>query len=289
MSPLPPFKEPKRPPTRRSHLERLVNAYARDTDIPQARLRHRISSLALIGALQRVQDPKAGPRFLVKGGVAMELRLGMGARATNDFDVVFRGPMQGLLESLDEAFAEPYAGFQFRRSGEPTYIGETSTQRQVIKISFHGRGWQTLTVEVARPEGTRGGDPEVVLAAISVSQFGLESPERIAVMTVRYQIAQKLHAVTEQPSDHENARYWDLIDLLLLRDLVEDLSPVREACIEVFGNRKTHPWPPELLVPGSWEEPYKIEAEKLKFTPAEVHEAAAEVRAFIAAIDATTD
>jgi hypothetical protein len=62
LSPLPPFKEPKRPPTRRSHLERLVNAYARDTDIPQARLRHRISSLALIGALQRVQDPNAGPR-----------------------------------------------------------------------------------------------------------------------------------------------------------------------------------------------------------------------------------
>jgi hypothetical protein len=69
LSPLAPFKEPKRPPTRRSHLERLVNAYARDADIPQARLRHRISSLALIGALQRVQDPKAGPRFLVKGGV----------------------------------------------------------------------------------------------------------------------------------------------------------------------------------------------------------------------------
>jgi hypothetical protein len=66
----------------------------------------------------------------------------------------------------------------------------------------------------------------VVLAAISVSQFGLESPERIAVMAVRYQIAQKLHAVTERPSDHENARYWDLIDLLLLRDLVEPIPLV---------------------------------------------------------------
>jgi hypothetical protein len=248
LSSLPAFKEPKRPPTRRSHLERLVDAYARDTDIPQARLRHHISSLALIGALQRVEDPDAGPRFLIKGGVAMELRLGMGARATNDFDVVFRGPMPGLLESLDEAFAEPYAGFQFRRSGQPEYIGETSTQRQVIKISFHGRGWQTLTVEAAKPEGTRGGDPELVLAAIGVSQFGLESPERVAVMAVRYQIAQKLHAVTEQPSDRENTRYWDLIDLLLLRDLAEDLPSVREACVEVFANRGTHPWPPELLV-----------------------------------------
>jgi hypothetical protein len=46
------------------------------------------------------------------------------------------------------------------------------------------------------------------------------------------------------------------------------------------------PWPPELVVSSSWEEPYKIEAEKLKFTPPNVHEAAAEVRAFIAKIDA---
>jgi hypothetical protein len=263
----------------------MVNAYARDTDIPQARLRQRISSLVLIGALQRVQDPKAGPRFLIKGGVAMELRLGMGARATDDFDVVFRGPMTELLKSLDEAFAEPYAGFQFKRSGEPEYIGETSTQRQVIKISFHGRGWQTLTVEAATPEGTHGGDPELMLAAISVSQFGLESPKRIAVMTVRYQIAQKLHAVTEQPSDRENARYWDLIDLLLLKHLVDDLAPVREACIEIFENRATHSWPPDLAVPDAWEQPYATEAQDLKFTPADIHEAAAEIRAFIAEID----
>jgi hypothetical protein len=285
MSPLPPFKEPKRPPTRRSHLERLVSAYARDNDIPQARVRHRISSLALIGALQRVQETKTGPRFLIKGGVAMELRLGIEARATNDFDVVFRGPIRALLESLDEAFAEPYEGFEFRRAGEPEYIGETSTQRQDIKISFHGRGWQTLTVEAARPEGAGGGDPEEVLAAISVGQFGIASPRRIAVMSVRYQIAQKLHAVTEQPSDRENTRYWDLIDLLLLRDLIADLPSIREACLEVFDNRETHSWPPELRVPSAWQQPYEIEAEKLKFTPIDVHDAAAEVRAFIVDIN----
>jgi hypothetical protein len=288
LNPLEPFKTPKRPPRRRSHLERLVEAYARENDVPQARVRNLISSLALIGALQRVQDRGAGPRFLIKGGVAMELRLGTQARPTNDFDVVFRRQLPELPDALDEAFTEPYAGFEFSRSGEPEYIRDTSTQRQVIKIAFHGRGWQTLTVEVARPEGSRGGDPELVLAAVSISQFGLDSPKQIAVMAIRYQIAQKLHAVTEQPPDRENARYWDLIDLLLLRGLLEIFPPVREACIEVFENRETHPWPPELLVPASWEQPYAAEAEKLSFTPADVHAAAAEVRAFIAEIDAAT-
>lgn len=286
--PLGPFKAPKRPPTRRSHLERLVHAYARDNDVPQAHVRHLISSLALIGALQRVEDANAGPRFLIKGGVAMELRLGVQARPTNDLDVVFRGPPAELSDTLDVAFAGPYAGFEFTRADEPEEIRETSTQRQDVKIAFYGRGWQTLTVEIARPEGSGGGDPEVVPAAISVSQFGLDSPRRVAVMSVRHQIAQKLHAVTEQPPDRENARYWDLIDLLLLRDLLDDLPPVRAASVEVFEHRQTHPWPPELVVPDSWEQPYTAEAQALRFTPTDVHEAAAEVRAFIAEIDAAT-
>jgi hypothetical protein len=39
----------------------------------------------LIGALDRVRDDDE-PRFLVKGGVSMELRLGLDARSTQDVD-----------------------------------------------------------------------------------------------------------------------------------------------------------------------------------------------------------
>jgi len=94
--------------------------------------------------------------------------------------------------------------------------------------------------------------------------------------------------VTERPADRENARYWDLIDLLLLRDLIEDLAPVRDTCIEVFDNRGTHAWPPELLVPDSWKAPYESDAQQLRFMLADVQEAAGEVRAFIAKIDSST-
>jgi hypothetical protein len=218
----------------------------------------------------------------------MELRLGSQARATQDVDVVFRGAPADLLDALDEAFMEPYSGFELSREGESTYIGPTSTRRQAIKIAFHGRAWQTLTLEIARPEGRGGGDPEIVTAAIGIHQFGLDSPHRVAVMAIRYQMAQKVHAVTERPADRENARYWDLIDLLLLRDLLKDLAPVREACVEVFENRATHAWPPGLIVPDSWRAPYEAEAQELKFAPADLDGAAEEVRSFIAQIDAST-
>lgn len=145
----------------------MVETYAREHTVPQARVRRLISSLALIGPLQRITDERDDPRFLVKGGVAMELRLGVEARSTQDFDVVFRGAPADLCDALDEAFVEPYSGFELTRHGESTYIGQTSTQRQTIKLTFNGRAWQTLTMEIARPEGSKGGDPEIVPAAMS--------------------------------------------------------------------------------------------------------------------------
>src|SRR5215208_7131999 len=93
------YRPPKRSPTQRAHLERLVNQYGRTHGIAVARVRRRLSVVSLIGALHRVRGDD-GPRFLVKGGISMELRLGLQARATKDIDVVFRGERDQLVEAL---------------------------------------------------------------------------------------------------------------------------------------------------------------------------------------------
>lgn len=107
-------------------------------------------------------------------------------------------------------------------------------------------------------------------------------------MSLRYQIAQKIHAVSEAPADgRPNLRYWDLIDLILLRALLdEDLWPVREACVQTFEVRGTHDWPPTLEVPDAWSEPYRVDASQISTElPEDVKAAAAVVADFIAAID----
>ena len=71
-------------------------------------MRRWISTMTLIGAIDRVQADEQS-RFLIKGGVSMELRLGLGARSTQDVDIVFRGPVTELLDALQEAFEHPYA------------------------------------------------------------------------------------------------------------------------------------------------------------------------------------
>ena len=277
------FKAPKRSPSRHSHLERLLGNYSKAHDIAPDRMRRWISTMTLIGALDRVRADER-PRFLIKGGVSMELRLGLGARSTQDLDIIFRGPTAELLDALDEAFEQSYSGFEFRRKGEPQAIRDTGSKRLSLQVSFQRRGWQTLAVEIARSEAD---ESDLVPSAISLADFKLDSPKRVTCLSLRYQIAQKLHAVTEQPAGRANLRHWDLIDLILLRALLaEDLWRVRDACVETFKDRGTHDWPPTLKVPDTWSEPYRRDVNEISADlPEDVQAAAEAVAEFIAVID----
>lgn len=283
----PKFKPPRNTPTRKNHLERLAGEYGRANGLAIERTRRWLSIVSFAGVLEAVQVDD-GPRFLIKGGTSMELRLGAAARTTKDVDIIFRGDPEEMLDALEEAFEAPYGGFSFRRKGAVADIRDTGSRRLAIQVEFAGSSWQTLQLEVARPELA---EAELVPVAISVADFKLDGPERVACLSLRYQVAQKLHAVTEQPTGRENLRFWDLIDLILLRDLLGegDLAAVREACVKTFKTRDTHAWPPELVVPASWAEPYAAAIEEVEgVMPTTVEEAADEVRTFIAEIDAAT-
>ena len=56
--------------------------------------------------LDRVRDEDGEPLFTLKGGAAMELRLGLNARASKDYDAAFRDRAEGMLDALDEALTE---------------------------------------------------------------------------------------------------------------------------------------------------------------------------------------
>jgi nucleotidyltransferase AbiEii toxin of type IV toxin-antitoxin system len=264
-------------------LERLAGDYGRAHGIAVDRARRWLSLVSFAGALDRVRANDS-PRFLIKGGASMELRLGLRARTTGDVDIVFRGGREEMLDALEEAFVQPYGNFSFRRKGQVEDIRGTGSRRLAVQVGFAGRDWQTLQIEVAPPEAA---ESELVPVAIGIADFKLDGPERVACLSLRYQIAQKIHAVTEQPSNRTNLRFWDLIDLILLRELFEgELARVREACIETFVTRQLHTWPPELVVPEGWRDPYAKTAEEIEADlPTDAAIAAEEIRAFIAAID----
>ncbi|WP_028065639.1 nucleotidyl transferase AbiEii/AbiGii toxin family protein [Solirubrobacter soli] len=153
-------------------------------------------------------------------------------------------------------------------------------------MSFGGRDWQTLQVEIAKPEAD---EIQMVPVAVGIGDFGLDGPAEVGRLSLRFQVAQKLHAVTEQPPGRDNLRFWDLIDLMLLEELLGgDLAQVREAAGAIFIARGTHEWPPELGVPEAWREPYARTAREVGADlPPDVDQAAERIRTLIARIEAS--
>lgn len=278
---------PRKAPHSVSVIERWVGEDAREQGILVGRLQRWVQFMVLLAALDRVRDERDDPLFLLKGGTAMELRLRLRARTTQDLDAVFRDSAGSMLARLDEALRAGCGGFTFERSA-PRPIGDTRSVGFEIKLAYRGRRWGTVPFEVAPAEGDAGADIET-LEAVAIGRFGLEGPERVPCLGLRYQIAQKIHACTAPPPPErpENLRVHDLIDLLLLRDLVpgDGWAAVRDACLDTFTVRRTHSWPPTLEIYPSWPQTFTALATELAFAITDIQQAAQQVRAMIKQID----
>ena len=255
--------------------------------MPPARYQRWINTQILSAVLDRVRDEDGDPLFTLKGGAAMELRLGLTARASKDYDAVFRERADAMLDALDRALSNDWQGFQLERTG-PRPIGPTNAVQIDIKLAYRGKSWGTVRLEVSPAEGQAGREVDRVPAR-PLDAVRLEGPERIACVSLRYQIAQKLHACTYVRNDGQpNDRFRDVIDLLLLRDLIDDpqLSAIREACIEIFTLRDTHAWPPTVTVWPEWAAGFASLAADVHFYTSDATVAVGDLERFIAAINA---
>jgi len=276
-----------RPPFNVNVLERWLGEAAGQTGVVAGRLRRWLGFMVVAAMLDRARHAADGePLFLVKGGVAMELRIDTGARATKDLDTAFREGIEVVADHLDPALRTGHGDFTATRT-ELEPVKGTGAVRCGIKLAYRGRPLITVQMEVAAVEGGMGHEIDRVPAK-SLRHVGLTGPDTVPCVAVRWQIAQKLHACTEVFEAGENHRFRDLIDLQLLAGLVADdeWGKVRSACLEVFTGRVKHAWPPDVTVHESWSAGYRALAEETRFPLVEVGDAANAVRRLIARIDA---
>lgn len=255
--------------------------------MPQGRYQRWINTMLISGVLERVQDENGQALFALKGGSAMELRLGLAARASKDYDAAFRDRAAIMLDKLDDALVRGWMDFDFERT-EATPIKETSALRMNVKLAYRGRPWGTVQLEVAPAEGLVGQEIDLVPAR-QLDAVQLTGPETIPCVSIRYQVAQKIHACTEIYEDGTpNARFRDLIDLQLLRELIpaDDLPRVRLGCVEIFEIRERHAWPPKVTVWPEWAGGFSAMAREIGFHTEDVEVAAQDLGELIAEIDA---
>ena len=224
------------------------------------------------------------PQFIIKGGVALELRLRDRARATKDIDVVSHDQDADLARTLERAMTgDPYQGFSFRRKRDPLVL-DNGVVNMEFAVSYRGGTWASITIDIARAEP---GESEVEwLQAIPLTEaFGVTGPVALPCLPLRLHIAQKLHGMTLPPRPGKrNDRVRDLIDLLLMESLGTDYEGLREACEAVFRIRGSHSWPPLLELPEHWVERVTRLAEELNLPIADAHSAMARVQAFVGRI-----
>lgn len=292
-------KEPRPAPSNRRALAARVRNAARIHDLPEGRLRRQLGVTVVTEMLGRVRGEKGQQLFLVKGGSSIELRLGItSSRTTRDLDAVFRGDFSRMYDLARDALANGWNGFSALVTPQEAINApglRAKPQRFEVKLSFSGQPWCTVPVEVSAAESRSADHPESVtpllFAHVGLSTLGLPETNAVACLTLKYQIAQKLHACSgEDPGGRANDRAHDLVDLLLLWNLVpeQEYSAVRSACLDIFTSRAMHPWPPQLLPPAHWAGLYEAAYGSVLepgHVPPTVYEAAAAVRDIVDIID----
>ena len=216
---------------------------------PLARLRKMV---AFDRFLTRVAQ-KQPAAWIVKGGFALQLRLGDRARTTKDIDVSAVNPWthdQTIMHLRAAVSLELGDWFEFE-VGEPTEAATGAPGRGFrfpIRCLLDGRRFETFHLDVGY------GDPileaPVELVAPNLLAFAEIAPARVRCYPLTTQIAEKLHTYTRTYASGETSRARDLADILLAASLAEFDGPkLKQAIDATFKARASHPVPPQMPDP----------------------------------------
>lgn len=228
---------------------------------------------------------------VVKGGTGLKFRYGESmSRVTMDLDTAWRTGLDEFLKGLKSRLAAGWNGFSgeviVRRQGSPKGIPfDYVMQPCDVKISYLGRPWYTVQLEVGHNEiGDADAFDLVEVPKVLVDLFAflsIPAPSAIPAMRLEFQIAQKIHGASAPSSK----RAHDLIDLqLIMNNAAPDLHEANKICRQLFKYRKVHAWPPKVVKGDGWDASYNDQRGELSVLET-VDEAVAWANELIARID----
>ena len=266
--------------TFRRALEDRLRAHSQKTVLPLIRLRKLVAVDRLLARLT-LEQPAT---WILKGGLALQLRLGPQARTTQDVDLLMRLDPRHVHETLVNAAVRDLGDwFQFEIAQAvmiaPDQIG--NAYRFNTQALLDGRAFETFHVDVGLSDPVVEAVDNLVIP--SLLAFADIPPTVVPCYPLTQHIAEKVHAYTLPRPTSENSRVKDLVDILLLAGLnslsVESLG---QALLATFKARPTHPlpnrWPDP---PPSWAVPFRRQATALNLKYATLAEADVAARQFI--------
>ncbi len=206
--------------------------------------------------------------WVLKGGVALEVRFRERARTTRDMDLAIAEEIENVDELRNlviEALVRDRDGDWFRMSleGSSDLSADRAGRRGwrlPIRAELDGRLFERTRLDVVE-RTTETGVTERLripngLAFADIPDIEIDTVDRA------HHFAEKLHAYTTEREDRENTRVKDLTDLVLL--IENDLEPtpeLREVVNHVFESRGMQAVPQVVPAPPvSWAASYATQA-----------------------------
>ena len=238
----------------RKALESRIRNLSQQRDMPHIRLRKLIAFDRFLARLTQSQLDN----WVLKGGFALQLRLGDRARTTKDIDLLSIGEIEVLSALQKAGYSEIGDWFSFEVTPSAESIREgTKSRRYMIRSRLDGRAFENFHVDVGV------GDPivgkiELLDTPALLSFAGIEQT-RVPCYPVTQQIAEKLHAYTRPRSSGISSRVKDFVDILLLAELREiEISELKQAVQATFEYARTHDLPDTFPPPPKeWGQSYR--------------------------------
>ena len=221
-----------------------------------SRLRKRIVFERLLARLVA----HAPGEWVLKGGFALELRLGDVARSTKDADFEWRLNEEDAVELLLDAAALDLGDrftFALERADDEAGL-PGGGQRWRVAATLAGRIFERAVIDVAFAAA-----PVQVPDQISTSgllEFAGVDAGEVPTLSIEQHLAEKLHAYTRVYTDgRRSTRVKDLVDVVVIANTQEiDAAKLAEAITVIFERRGEHAVPATLpQPPGEWAAPWQ--------------------------------
>jgi Nucleotidyl transferase AbiEii toxin, Type IV TA system len=199
--------------------------------------------------------------WVVKGGLALELRLPVRTRETRDLDLAtveeitdYEEVRQRLARALKVGLDDHFT-FEIRE-GRPlsAAIGDKSGWRFLIETQLADKRYILLRMDVvARSLDMTGAIDEFTFRS-ALAFANLPAEVTVRGMALEQQAAEKFHAMCQDRGHRKNTRTKDLVDLVLLIELgLLDTVKLAARVRTVFGFRGIDELPAELpSMPEKW-------------------------------------
>ena len=238
----------------RMALEARLRTESLETNVPLARLRKMVAFDRL---LARMMGADQSDRWLLKGGLALQVRMLEGVRTTKDIDVLLRESGSDAHRLLVEAAKLDLSDWFDFEVGSSQPMTSEAGQRVPVRCRLDSREFETFHVDIGV------GDPVVAEAesfvVTNLLEFAGVPPTTVRCYPMAQHLAEKIHALTRPHGGRENSRVKDLVDVVIIAERSElAAQQVREAFAATFAARQTHSAPTRLpAFPRAWSPAYR--------------------------------